>query len=375
MPWSNQNGGNGGPWGGGNKNNNGNKTPWGQKPTGSGGGPSSNKGPDFDDILRKGQQSLKKAGGGFVGFIIVIFLIALWLFQCFYTVKPYQVAVELFLGKPKNIMIEQGLHFHFWPLESVQIVDRSQRQVTIGQGDSGFMLSGDQNIVNVRFAVRYNVEDPAAYLFNLESADETLKKVAESAMREVVGRRPVDDVYRDNRLIIAQQVQDTTQDTLNRYGSGIRLAAGTGVTIEDAKPPQDVKAAFDAVQKADQERARLISAGNQYLAKLLGDANGKAARIRADAQAYKDRVTQEAMGRAQRFETLNTEAAKVEDVTKLRIYLDTVQAIFNSGNTLVIDPAMSGGMVPYLPLNEMMKRADTANRAGNTAAPMTNGGK
>lgn len=355
MPWSNQNGGGGGgPWGGDKKKGNDNKTPWGQKPFGSGGG-SPAGGPDFDDILRKGQQTIKKAGGGLIGFAVLLILVIAWLFQCFYTVKPYQGAVELFLGQPKDKIISQGLHFHFWPLERVLIVDRSQKQMDIGQGEEGFMLSSDQNIVNVRFAVRYNVDNPTAYLFNLEEPDETLKKVSESAMREVVGRRPADDIYRKNLLGIAQDVQTIIQQTLDTYKSGIKLAEGTSVTIVDAGPPVQVKQAFNAVQNANQERERLVYAGNQYKAKRLGEANGKAARILADAQAYKGRIVQEALGQTQRFDAVYSEAANAEDITKTRIYIETIARFLQSGNKLVIDPSAGAGMVPYLPINELLK--------------------
>ena len=207
MPWSNQNGG-GGPWGGGGGNNQG---PWGQgpnRPRGTGGG---NGGPpDLEEIIRRGQDQLKNVvPGGFNGGIVVIALLLLgvfWLMNSIYTVQPDERGVELRFGKPKEEISMPGLHFHFWPFETVEVAKITEQQQNIGRlsagignENSGLMLTGDQNIVNVQFSVLYSVTDPRAYLFNLENPAATLQQVSESAMREIVGRRPAQDIFRDNR--------------------------------------------------------------------------------------------------------------------------------------------------------------------------------
>lgn len=245
MPWSNQNGG-GGPWGGGGDNNNNNNGPWGQGPKGPRGG-GQNTPPDLEDILRKGQDRLKQVfpgGGGRKGsnrpiyFLIGAAVLGFWLFQSVYTVQPDELAVELRFGKPKEEVSEPGPHFHWWPFETYEKAQIVEKQINIGgQGTrnatQGLMLTGDQNIVNVQFSVLYRVSDPRAYLFNVDSPDAMVQQVSESAIREIVGRRPAQDVFRDNRSAIAQSVRDIVQQTLDNYKAGIQINA---VSIEDAPP-------------------------------------------------------------------------------------------------------------------------------------------
>ncbi|MGO4835733.1 protease modulator HflK, partial [Rhizobiaceae sp. 2RAB30] len=217
MPWNNQSGGGGGggPWGGGGNNGG----PWGQGPR----GPSGPQGspPDLEDIIRRGQDRLKRAlpgGGGMnpalLG-LIGIALVAFWLFQSIYTVQPDELAVELRFGKPKEELAEPGLHFHWWPIETVEKANTAEKLINIGEArgsnSSGLMLSGDQNIVDVKFSVAYQVSDPRAYLFNVADPDEMVRQVAESAMREAVGRRPAQDIFRDDRQGIADAVRGIIQ--------------------------------------------------------------------------------------------------------------------------------------------------------------------
>src|SRR5262245_89878 len=202
MPWNNQSGSDG-PWGGGNGGG-----PWGQGPRGSGGPQGSP--PDLEDIIRRGQDRLKRAlpgGAGanpaFLG-LIALAVLVLWVFQAVYTVQPDERAVELRFGEPKKELSEPGLHFHWWPVETVEKAKISEQLINIGggsrdPGNSGLMLSGDQNIVDVKFSVAYQVSDPTAYLFNVSDPDNMLRQVAESAMRESVGRRPAQDIFRDDR--------------------------------------------------------------------------------------------------------------------------------------------------------------------------------
>jgi membrane protease subunit HflK len=368
MPWSNQNGGGGGPWGGGGGGGN-NQGPWGQgpnRPRGGGGG--GNQPPDLEDLIRRGQDRLRNVvPGGFNGgaFVIIgIVLIAFWAIQAIYTVQPDERGVELRFGKPKEEVSMPGLHFHLWPVESVEIVKVTEQQQNVGSRatsnnpGAGLMLSGDQNIVSVQFSVLFTVSDPQAYLFNLEDPSQTLQQVAESAMREVVGRRPAQDVFRDNREDISTQVRDIIQGTMDNYGAGIAINA---VPIEDAAPPREVAEAFEEVQRAQQDEDRFVEEANQYANQRLGQARGQSAQIREEAAAYKDQVVKEAEGEAQRFISIYDEYAKAPDVTRQRIYLETMENVLRNSNKVIIDEKQ--GVVPYLPLNEITRQP--GNQAGN----------
>ncbi|MBX4859706.1 FtsH protease activity modulator HflK [Rhizobium sophorae] len=353
MPWSNQNGG-GGPWGGGGGNNQG---PWGQGPNRPRGGGGKGGPPDLEDIIRRGQDQLRNIiPGGFnggVAVIVVAIVAVFWLIQCVYTVQPDERGVELRFGKPREEVSMPGLHFHLWPMDSVEIVKVTEQQQNIGgrnntNSTAGLMLSGDQNIVNVQFSVLYTVNDPKSYLFRLENPAETLQQVSESAMREIVGRRPAQDAFRDNRGPIETEVRNIIQDTMDRYGAGIAI---NRVTIEDVAPPREVADAFEEVQRADQDKQRLVEEANQYANQKLGQARGDAARIREDAAAYKNRIVKEAEGEAQRFISIYDEYSKAPDVTRQRLFLETMEQVLKGSKKVIIDEKQ--GIVPYLPLNEI----------------------
>ncbi|TCL73768.1 FtsH protease activity modulator HflK [Rhizobium sp. BK251] len=357
MPWSNQNGG-GGPWGGG---GGGNQGPWGQgpnRPRGSGGkgGP-----PDLEEIIRRGQDRLRSVvPGGFNGGVFLILgavVLIFWLIQCIYTIQPDERGVELRFGRPREEVSLPGLHFHFWPMDTVEVVKVTEQQQNIGgrasaNSSTGLMLSGDQNIVNVQFSVLYTVTDPRAFLFNLENPAETLQQVSESAMREVVGRRPAQDIFRDARAQIGTEVRAIIQGTMDRYGAGISINA---LTIEDVAPPREVADAFEEVQRADQDKQRLVEEANQYANQKLGGARGDAAQIREAAAAYKDRVVKEAEGEAQRFVSVYDEYKKAPDVTRKRLFLETMESVLKGSNKVIIDEKQGQGVVPYLPLNELAR--------------------
>ena len=365
MPWSNQNGG-GGPWGGGGGGGGNDKGPWGQgpnRPRGGNGGP-----PDLDDIIRRGQDRLRGVvPGGFNGGVIAIAVAAVvvfWLIQCIYTVQPDERGVELRFGKPKEEVSLPGLHFHLWPLENVEMVKITEQQQNVGAkansgSSTGLMLSGDQNIVNVQFSVLFTVSDPKAFLFNLEEPVETLQQVAESAMREVVGRRPAQDIFRDNRQQIAQEVKSTIQTTMDHYRSGISVNA---VAIEDAAPPHEVSNAFDEVQRAEQDESRFVELANQYANQQLGQARGQAAQNIEEAAAYKDRVVKDAQGEAARFSAIYEQYKNAPEVTRKRLYLETMEGVLKNSKRIVVDGQQ--GVVPYLPLNEL-GGAKPAQQGGN----------
>ncbi|WP_182085242.1 FtsH protease activity modulator HflK [Aureimonas sp. ME7] len=386
MPWSNQTG-NGG-WKGG-----GGGGPWGQGPQGPRPGGNNNS-PDLEDILRRGQDRLRRAmpgggggrgagsgGGAALAGLAVIGLGVVWLMNAVYTVQPDERGVELLFGKPNEQLSEPGLHFVMWPFETVETVSTSESQVTIGgtQGGetSGLMLSGDQNIVDVQFTVNYRVEKPVDYLFKVQDPPSLLRQVAESAMREVVGRRPVEDVFRDDRAGIAEQVRAITQDTLNNYGSGLVV---NQITIQEAAPPSDVADAFEEVQRAEQNEAQFIDEARRYQNEQLGRARGEAVQIREDAAAYKNRVVQEAQGESQRFSAILQEYEQAPEITRQRLYFETMEGVLGNSAKVIMDPSANGqGVVPYLPLNELQRPSASAPNAvggtrtiqpsGTTAAP------
>lgn len=364
MPWNNQSGG---PWGGGN----GGGGPWDQGPR----GPTGPQGtpPDLEEIIRRGQDRLKRAlpgGGGsnpaMFGLIALVLLV-FWLFQAIYTVQPDRIAVEMRFGKPKQELSEPGLHFHWWPIESVEEATIAERLISIGEARgsstaSTLMLTGDQNLVAVRFSIAYQVEDPIAYLFNVDDPDGMLQQVAESAMREVVGRRPAQDIFRDDRQGIAEAVRETVQTTLNGYGAGLNVNA---ISIEDAAPPREVADAFDEVQRAEQDEDRFVEESNQYSNQQLGQARGEAAQIREAAAAYQSRVVLEAQGEAQRFVSVYEEYAKAPEVTRKRLFLETMEEVLNGSNKVIVNEGSGQGVIPYLPLPEL--------RRNTPAQPRNNG--
>lgn len=382
MPWSNQNGnGGGGPWGGGGDNggdDGGNKGgPWGSGPRGPqrpGGG---NQPPDLEDLIRQGQDRLKRAipgggGGGFSAPLIGLLAIGaaiLYGMQAFYQVDTDERAVELLFGKPKAELSQPGLHFHFWPIESVEKVKIVENQVAIGAansraGSSGLMLSGDQNIVDVQFSVLYAVINPQDYLFKVAGPDDVVRQVAESAMREIVGRRPAQDVFRDNREAIAGEVRSSMQATLDSYGAGIEVNT---VSIEDAAPPAEVADAFEEVQRAEQDEDRFREEANQYSNQKLGAARGEAAQVREEASAYATRVVQEAEGEAARFISIYDQYKLAPEVTRKRLFLETMEGVLRDSNKIIIDEN-GGGVVPYLPLPEVQNRRDQSGSSATGGA-------
>lgn len=359
MPWSNQNGG-GGPWGGGGGKNQG---PWGQGPN----RPRNNGGPpDLDEIIRRSQDRLKTIlPGGFNGGVAVIALllvIAFWATQAIYTVQPDERGVESVFGKPKDDISGPGLHFMLWPVETVEIVNVNEQQQKIGtstggQQAEGLMLTGDQNIVNVEFSVLFSVTNPRAYLYNVAEPGKTLSQVADSVMREVVGRRPAQDIFRDNRQAIAAEVKDAMQTTIDRYNAGISVNT---VSIEDVSPPREVSSAFDEVQRAEQDEDKMIEQANQYANKVRGQANGEAAKIREEAAAYKNQIVQEALGESQRFLSVYQEYKKAPEITRKRVYIETIEKVLSSSRKIILDSDKStNGVLPFLPLNELTKPLDT----------------
>lgn len=356
MSWDNK--------GGGGRNNN-TGGPWGQAPGGGNSPRRPGNTPNLEEILSRGRDRFQGGipGGRWAIVGALLAVIAFWGFNAVYTIDPQEVGVQLRFGRPLT-QTGPGLHFHWWPIESVERVNVTVNQTTIGtsssrnDNDDGLMLSGDQNIVDVRFSVFWAVSDPIAYLFNVRDPEDMVRFAAESAMREVVGRRPANDVFRDDQAGIAGEVQDIIQTTLNNYNLGVTISQ---INIEGAQPPTEVADAFNEVQRAEQDEDRVQEEARQYANTLLGDARGQAAQIREDAAAYKNRVINEATGEASRFLAVYNEYIKAPEVTRKRLYLETMEEVLGRSQKVIIEGEGGSGVVPYLPLPEL--------RSTTTAAP------
>jgi membrane protease subunit HflK len=358
MPWENNGGGGG-------RNNGG---PWGQAPGGGGGGngprrPGGGNTPNLEDILNRGRDQFKGGvpGGRWALIGGVLALVAFWGLNSIYTIAPQEVGVELRFGKPKPELSGPGLHVMLWPIESVERATTTVNQTQIGSanasgnrntsGSDGLMLSGDQNIVNVQFSVFWAINDPIAYLFNVRDQESMVRYAAESAMREVVGRRPAQDVYSDDRSGISTEVLNITQSTLQSYGLGVQVSQ---VLIENAGPPAEVIDAFNEVQRARQDETRLQEEARSYANTLLGDARGRAAALREEAAAYTNRVVQEATGEAERFNAIYAEYVNAPEVTRKRLFLETMEEVMKGSEKVLVETGAGGqGVIPYLPLPEL----------------------
>ncbi|UYO00747.1 MAG: FtsH protease activity modulator HflK [Devosia sp.] len=361
MPWENNGGGGG-------RNNGG---PWGQAPGGGGGGPRRPSGntPNLEDILNRGRDQFRGGVPGGRWAIVggVLALLAFWGVNSVYTINPQEVGVELRFGKPKPELSGPGLHFMLWPVETVERVVTTVNQTQIGvattssrasSGNEGLMLSGDQNIVNVQFSVFWFISDPTAYIFNVRDQDSMVRYAAESAMREVVGRRPAQEVYSDDRAGIQADVLRITQSTLQAYGLGVTVSQ---ILIENASPPSEVIDAFNEVQRARQDETRLQEEARSYANTLLGDARGRAAALREEAAAYTNRVVQEATGEAERFNSVYAEYVNSPGVTRQRMFLETMEEVLGGSEKVLVESGANGsGVVPYLPLPELRSRATSS---------------
>jgi membrane protease subunit HflK len=383
MPFSSNNGGGGGPWGGGG-NRGGGKGPWG----GGGGGSGGPQGPDLDDLLRKGREQLKvvlggkgggRGGGGggrgdgpsfgpYLKYIIPLVLIAAWLMQSFYSVKPEEKSVELMLGKYYRTT-DAGLHLAPWPVVSHEIlpvtrentidIGTAKQQGRVRTGEQGLMLTGDENIVDIDFQVVWNISRPDLYLFNLAEPTPTIQAVSESAMREVIARSKLKPILSRDRAAISQEVEELIQQTLDSYESGVNIVR---VNFDGADPPPQVIDAFRDVQAAEQDRDTEEKRAEAYANQKLAGARGQVAQLLQEAEGYRAQVVNEAKGEAARFDSIYTEYVNAPEVTRKRLYLETIEGILGDVEKVIIDESSRGtggqGVVPYLPLNEL-RRGDT----------------
>jgi membrane protease subunit HflK len=284
----------------------------------------------------------------------------LWGLASFYTVKPEEQSVELFLGEFYAIG-QPGLNFAPWPLVTAEVipVTREQTEDMGGNrgGNDGLMLTGDENVVDIDYQVVWNINDPAKYLFNLADPRQTIQAVSESAMREIIAQSELAPILNRDRGIIGDRLQDLIQITLDSYDSGVNIIR---VNFDKADPPEKVIDAFRDVQAAAQERDRLQNVADAYANRVLAEARGEAAQLLEEAEGYRARVVNEATGEASRFSAVLEEYEKAPEVTRKRLYLETMEQVLGGLNKIIIDENSGGsGVVPYLPLNELRQPSST----------------
>ena len=372
MPWTNQGGG--GPWGSGGKG------PWGSGPQSPGPTP-----PDLEEILRRGQDRLRRVlpggnlgGRGFA--LIVLGVLVLWGFSGFFRVEPDELGVVLRFGKQVR-EVQPGLNYHLpYPIEKVltpkalrvnkidigmRIVDDLRRGGTTTRDvpEESLMLTGDENIVDVDFSVLWKVKPTGVgdYLFNIQNPEGTVKAVAESAMREVIGRSEIQPILTGARQTIENAVQELMQRTLDHYGAGILVQQ---VQLQKVDPPSQVIDAFRDVQAARADLERAINEAQTYANRVVPEARGRVAQITQAAEAYKQQTVAEATGQTARFLKIFEQYKKAPNVTRERMYLETMERVLGGTDKIILDSGGGGSsVVPYLPLNELTRPAQPRNQS------------
>jgi len=368
MPWSNQSGG-GGNGGGGWKGGGGGGGPWGQ-------GPGSQP-PDLEEMLKRSQDRMKQVmhGGGIPGPLaflaaVVAAAVVAW-YAFFFRVDPDELGVVMRFGE----FVRQeppGLHFRLpYPIEEVvrpkvtrqNIIEVGMRSASFDRGFGGggiqdvkeesLMLTGDENTVDIDFVVYWRIKDAAQYLFNIQNPDNTVKEVAESAMREVVGQSDIQPLLTQARQKTETAVQTLMQSTLDGYGAGIQIDQ---VTLQKVDPPGDVIDAFRDVQAARADKERLQNEAFAYANKVVPEARGEAERILQGAEGFKQQTVAEAQGQTARFLNVYDEYKKAPEVTRKRIFLETMERVMGGTDKVIIDSKSGQGVVPYLPLDQLQQR-------------------
>jgi membrane protease subunit HflK len=366
-----------GPWGGGGSGGGGGGNPWGgRNDRNNSAGPP----PDLEEMLRRGQERLRRMLPGGFGNLRSLWLLAaviliFWGISGFYRVQPDEEGVELLFGKYVKTT-QPGLNYWFpSPIGEVMRPKVTQtNQVTIGFRGSGnnvrevpqesHVLSGDQNIVDIEFVVQWRIRDAGEFLFNMKDPEVTVKVAAESALREIVGRNPLQAVMTNQRDQIAQQSRDLLQSIMDGYKAGVTIL---DLRIQKADPPKEVIDAFNDVQRAKQDEERLRNEALAYRNDIVPRAKGEAARMVQNATAEKEKLVKEAEGEAARFTAFYQTYAANKDITARRMYLETMQDILSKADKVIIDDKAKGsGVVPYLPLPEIQKKTPPSAPKGSS---------
>ena len=382
MPWNEPGSGNSGnqdkdPWGSGNRNR-------------------GNQGPDIEEVINNvrkrfggGSGRGRKSGGGsgasgFSPFLILLVIgFVAWCFQAFYTVQEGFESIELRFGKYSQT-VGAGLQFVWWPVEDKVIINsKNIRTAEIGfRKDTGSsrgsvpqeaqMLTTDENIADVSLAVQYNISNVEDLYFNVGSLeanayvdyviDTVVRGATESALREIVGSTTMDDLFNKGRSIVESRTSELVQRILNRYQTGINVIA---VEMQAALPPKEVREAFDNVNKADQVEQQLMKEAQAFEERVVLEAEGQAARMIAEANGYKEAVIARASGESERFTRVLAEYQKAPDVTRKRLYLETMEEVLGNSNKVMIDQEGGNNMM-YLPLDQIMRNSQRSSVSGSS---------
>lgn len=375
-------GNSGGPWGGGGNRggSGGNDRPTGGNNGGGRGGPDRPQIPEIEDLVKKGQQQLKVlmggrgggANGGGTGggrdggpaltgrgvLIGLGALVLLWAYASFYTVRPEERSVELLFGQEYSTG-NPGLNFAPWPAVTAEIVQTTTERVTeVGTGrsplDRGLMLTRDEAVVDIEFQVVWNVANPSDFLFNLADPANTVRAAAESAMRDIIARSELSPILNRDRGTIAAELRQAVQGILDNYASGINVIR---INFDRADPPAEVIDSFREVQAARQERDRLERQADAYANRVVAGARGEAAQVQEQAEAYRAQVVNDAEGEASRFLAVWQEYTNAPEVTRQRMYLETMERVLGRMDLTILDNVTGGatgtGVVPYLPLDSL----------------------
>lgn len=380
---------NGGPWGGGGGNRGsggGDDNRGGGRRPGQGGGDGPQI-PEIDEIVNRGREQLRVLMGGGGGRqngrgpgggrggggpaitrgtlgLGALAALVLWGLSSFYTVRPEEQSVELFFGEYISTG-NPGLNFAPWPFVTAEILAVTREQtIDIGTSragsDAGLMLTGDENIVDIDFQVVWNISDARNFLFELADPESSIQAVSESAMREIIAQSDLAPILNRDRGVISAQLEELIQNTLDSYNSGIRIVR---VNFDKADPPEPVIDAFRQVQDAEQERDRLQNVADAYANRVLAEARGEAAQVLELAEGYRARVVNEAEGEASRFLAILAEYEQAPEVTRKRLYLETMEEVLGRVDIILLDDTAGGqggqGVVPYLPLNELRRTTPT----------------
>ncbi len=371
MPWNNQGGNQGGPWGGGGNQGG----PWGS------GGPGRQPGrpvpPDLDKVFQNFKNNFggRMSGGGNPSrliWLVIIIALGLWAATGFYRVNPQEQGVVLRFGEWVKTT-SPGLHYHLpYPVETVLTPDVTRdNRLEIGFrdiagrsvsrrdiADESQMITGDENIVDIDFVVFWRIADAGQYLFNLAEPDETIKVGAEAVMREIIGQTPIQTVLTEGRQNVQTAVRQKLQDLLDEYRAGVRVRE---VQLLAVDPPADVIDAFNDVQRARQDRDRLKNEAEAFRNDVVPRARGEAARLVAESEAYREEVVNRAEGDASRFDQVYSAYELDKTVTRERIYIETIEEVFSNIEKIIIDED-GQSVVPYLPLKELGRNSTTGQR-------------
>ena len=364
--------GSGGPWGGGNG-------PWGRGPGKSGGGPQP---PDFDELFKRGRDRFRRIwpsgpGAGPSRWVVlgIVVILAIWIGRGFFTVAPDEEGVVLRFGRFDRV-VQPGLNYRLpYPVEDeIKVPVTRINRIEIGfrspiegyrasaaeLGNENLMLTGDENIVDINFSVFWQVKDVEQFLFDIRDPADTVKVVAESAMREVIGQLPIRAPLSESRTQIAQRTRDRMQQLLDAYKAGITVVQ---VQLLKADPPAEVIDAFNDVQRAKADQERASNDAEAYRNSIIPVARGDAERIVQEAEAYKEQTVDLAQGDAQRFISVLNAYKAAPDVAERRLYIETLESVLKNSEKIVVDPQVKG-VLPYLPLPQL-----GANRPPQPPAP------